>query len=69
MRITVTQAAKIMGVSPMFVRIGIQRGILKFGTCIKMSSEYTYHISSGALAEYLRITPEEVEKEVVKDET
>lgn len=49
----VKQAAKLLGKSPQFVRIGLQRGILPFGYAVKMSSRWTYHISEKKLKEYL----------------
>lgn len=48
----VNEAAKILGKSPQFVRIGLQRGILPIGTAVKMSSRWTYHISEKQLREY-----------------
>lgn len=44
-RIKVSDAAKIMGVSEQFVRIGMQRGKLPIGEAVKMSSKWTYYIS------------------------
>ena len=35
-RITVQDAAKLMGKSEMFIRIGLQRGILPFGIAVKL---------------------------------
>ena len=52
-RLTVADAAKRMGVSQQFVRIGLQRGILPFGYAVKMSDRYTYHISENKLEDYL----------------
>lgn len=52
-RLTVAEAAKRMGVSQQFVRIGLQRGILPFGYAVKMSDRYTYHISEKKLNEYI----------------
>lgn len=52
-RISITQAAQMMGVSEQFVRIGMQRGILPIGSCVKMSSKYTYFIARERLNEYL----------------
>ena len=51
--ITVKEAARIMGKSQQFVRIGIQRGILPFGKAVKMSSIWTYHISPKEFWEYI----------------
>ena len=53
MKISVKQAAKILGKSEPFVRIGLQRGLLPIGTAIKMSSVYTYHISPKLLKDYI----------------
>lgn len=49
----VTECAKLLGKSPQFVRIGLQRGILPFGYAIKMSSVWTYHISEAKVYDYL----------------
>lgn len=53
--ISVKEAAKIMGKSEQFVRIGLQRGILPIGTAFKMgnSSMYTYYISPKLFEEYV----------------
>lgn len=53
-KITVAHAAEMMGVSKEFVRIGLQRGILKFGYAVKMSDRYTYHISPTKFNEYMK---------------
>lgn len=50
---TVIECAKLLGKSPQFVRIGLQRGILPFGYAIKMSTVWTYHISEAKVYEYL----------------
>jgi hypothetical protein len=55
MNISVKEAAEIMGKSQQFVRIGLQRGLLTFGTAIKMSSKWTYHIPRNKLFEYLGV--------------
>lgn len=44
-RIRVDEAARLMGVSAQFVRIGMQRGTLPIGQAVKMSSHWTYYIS------------------------
>lgn len=51
--IKVEKAAQIMGKSQQFVRIGLQRGLLPFGTAIKMSSMWTYHISPKLFYDYV----------------
>lgn len=51
----VTLAAQIMGKSPQFIRIGLQRGILPFGVAMKTSEsneQYDYYISPKLFAEY-----------------
>ena len=52
MRITVEQAAKELGVTQQFIRVGLQRGTLPIGSAVKMSSRWTYHISEHLLEQY-----------------
>ena len=59
MRITTAEAAKILGTSIEYIRIGLQKGILPIGTAVKMSSIWTYHISPKLLAEYSGANVEE----------
>ena len=49
-RITVDEAARIMGVSPQTVRVGLQKGAFSFGAAVQMpgSSRYTYVIYPAA---------------------
>ena len=49
----VREAAKILKVSPEFVRAGLQQQRLPIGTAVKMSSKWTYHISEKLLNEYV----------------
>lgn len=49
----VIECAKLLDKSPQFVRMGLQLGVLPFGTAIKMSSKWTYHISEAKVYEYL----------------
>lgn len=51
--ISVKEAAKIMGKSEQFVRVGLQKGILPFGVAVKLSSIWTYHISPKLFYEYI----------------
>ena len=60
-RILPTEAAAILNVSPQFVRVAMQQGALNIGSCVKMSSIWTYNISSKLLAEY---TGKDIEKEL-----
>ena len=52
MKITIKDASNILGKSPQFVRIGLQRGILPIGTAVKMK-RWVYHISEKKLIEYI----------------
>lgn len=59
--IKVGKAAQILGKSQQFVRIGLQRGLLPFGTAIKMSSMWTYHISPKLFYDYVGLEFKEME--------
>lgn len=52
-RISVSEAAKLLGVSPQFVRIGMQRGTLPIGAAVKMSSRWTYWISRSKVERFI----------------
>ncbi len=52
-KITIKEASSIMGKSLQFVRVGLQRGILPFGTAVKVSSRWSYHISPKLFYEYV----------------
>lgn len=64
MRITTVQAAAVMGCSPQFVRIGMQRGVLDIGDAVKMSNIWTYNISPAKLAARQGMTPEMLESAI-----
>ena len=49
----VQECAKLLNKSPQFVRMGLQKGILPFGTAIRMSSVWAYRISDSKVYEYL----------------
>lgn len=53
LNVSVAEAARILGKSEQFVRIGLQRNILPIGTAVRMSSRWTYHISPKLLQEYV----------------
>ena len=59
-KLTIKDVARLMGKNEMFVRIGLQRGILPFGVAIKTSSKYSYFINPSQLEEYLGIKLDEV---------
>lgn len=52
MNLKVEEAAKLMNKSPQFVRIGLQRGLLPFGTAIRKNGRYNYYISTEKFQEY-----------------
>lgn len=51
---TVPEAAKIMGVSPQFLRLGIQEGSFPFGVAVKFSKKWSYYINPAAFEKYIR---------------
>ncbi len=55
-KITVQQAADLMGVSPQFIRVALQQKELPFGAAVKVGKErYTYYISPKKFTEYTGI--------------
>lgn len=52
-KVPVAIAAQYLDVSPQFIRIGLQRNKLPFGTAVQYpSGQYVYHISPGLLVSY-----------------
>ena len=51
-RVKVSEAAKLMGVSEQFIRVGLQRGILPIGHAVKLK-QWVYYISKPMLEQYL----------------
>lgn len=58
-RMTVKQAAELMGVSEQFVRLALQRKELPFGAAVQMSSKWAYYISPKLFYEYVGVNPKE----------
>ena len=56
--VPVKAAAELLGMSQQFVRIGLQRGILPFGSAVKLSTRWTYYVSLARLYEYAGIKRE-----------
>ena len=54
-QIKIKQAAKIMGKCEQFVRIGLQRGLLPFGTAVQIrgTTRYSYYISPAKFWDYV----------------
>lgn len=59
-KITVADAASIMGCSQQYIRIGLQRRLLDIGDAVKMSRRWTYNISPAKLAARQGMTVEEL---------
>lgn len=53
-KISIAQAAKEMGKSQQFVRIGLRRGILPFGVAVQMSTRWTYYINPNEFNKYMK---------------
>ncbi|MCI3029757.1 helix-turn-helix transcriptional regulator [Desemzia sp. C1] len=51
--VPISVAAKKMGKSEQFIRVGLQRGVFDFGYAVKMSSKYSYHISPSKFKKYI----------------
>ena len=49
----VNEAAKRLGKSEQFVRIGLQNERLPFGTAVKVQKKWNYHISDKLFNDYL----------------
>lgn len=63
-RLSVKEAAELMGADQQFIRVAMQRGHLPFGCALKKSSQYTYYISVQKFAEYTGIPLDEVIKKL-----
>ena len=55
MRMSISETARLMNVSEQFIRIGLQKGIFPWGYALKMSSKWTYFISSVKFTEHTGI--------------
>jgi hypothetical protein len=61
-KMTVQKAAKLMGVSEQFIRIGLQQGAFPWGNAVKMSSQWTYYINAIKFSEHTGIPVENIEE-------
>lgn len=50
--VSIQEASELLGKSEQFVRVGLQRGILPFGSAVKLSTRWTYYISPSRLYDY-----------------
>lgn len=64
--LSANQTARIIGCAPQMVRERIKRGIWTFGTVVTAkeagNTQNSYEINKRALAEWLKIPPEEVDR-------
>lgn len=51
--IQITVVSELLHKSPQFVRIGLQQQRLPIGSAVKLSTEWTYHISYELLKNYV----------------
>lgn len=52
--VAVAVAAKLMNVSQKYIRVGIQQGVLTFGSAVRISgTKYSYYISPSRLKQFL----------------
>jgi hypothetical protein len=51
--LTIKEAAKEMGKSNQFIRVGLQRSLLPFGVAVKMSTRWTYYINPRKFYEFI----------------
>lgn len=51
--ITVQEAAKIMGVTPLFLQYSLQQQRFPFGTATKMEKRYRYYINAQRFKNYM----------------
>lgn len=51
--VPVTVTAELLGKSQGYIRTGLQGGRLPFGSAVKLSSQWSYHISPLALKAYI----------------
>lgn len=49
----IKDAALLLGKSQQYVRIGLQRQLLPFGTALKLSSKWTYQIPPERFYQYI----------------
>lgn len=52
-KITVEEAARIMGKADKFVRLGLQQGVFPFGSAVKVSTKWSYYISPQKFNDYI----------------
>ena len=64
-KVSVALAAKVMNKGQQFVRVALQRNLVKFGFAVKLDengSRYDYFINPKDFCEYMGITEKELEE-------
>lgn len=56
--ITIQKAARLMGKSEQFIRVGLRNNRFPFGSAVKLSSKWTYYISPILFYQHTGITEE-----------
>ncbi len=51
--ISVAEAARVMGVSPQFLRLSLQREGLPFGTAVQFDKRWSYYINRERFEKYM----------------
>jgi len=53
-KLTVKEAAAIMGVTPQFLRMGLRQQRFPFGVAVKMERRWAYYINAEKFYSYLK---------------
>lgn len=55
-KISIKEASRVMGKSEQFIRVGIEKGVLPFGACVRNGRRASYYISPKLFYEYTGYT-------------
>lgn len=53
-KLTVREAAAIMGVTPRFLHLALQQERFPFGTAVKMKGRWSYYINTERFLQYMK---------------
>lgn len=53
MKITVEEAAEKMGITPMFLRLGMRSGKFPFGAAVKFDKQWRYYINRARFEKWM----------------
>ena len=67
-KITVKEAAEIMGVNPQFLRMGLQHEKFPFGAAVRGKGRWSYYINRKRFETYLKAEDMLTFKEVLDEE-